>query len=164
MRMRRLFLQLLAGALAAAAAPAFAQPAPYPHQPVKVVFPFLPGGAGDMIARLVAENLSRRLGQQFVVENRAGAGGTIGADAVAKSAPDGYTLLFAPQGPFVINPFLMKDLPYDPLKAFAPISVVVEAPNVVAVNPQLPVRTLSGFIAYARTHPEKMTFASQGVG
>lgn len=164
MVMRRRFLQLLAAALAATAAPAFAQRAPYPHQPVKVVFPFLPGGAGDMIARLVSENLSQRLGQQFVVENRSGAGGTIGADAVAKASPDGYTLLFAPQGPFVINPFLMKDLPYDPLKAFAPVSVVVEAPNVLAINPQLPFRTVADFIAYAKAHPEKMTYASQGIG
>lgn len=141
-----------------------AEESQYPVRPVKIIVAFLPGGAVDLVARMVSEQLAARLKQPFVVENRAGAGGTIAADFVAKAAPDGYTFLFTAQGPLVINPFLMDNLPYDAEVAFAPVSVVVEAPNVLAINPSLPFRTVKDFIAFAKKQPEKMTFASQGLG
>ena len=136
----------------------------YPVRPVRIIVPFLAGGAVDLVARILGQGLSARLGQNFVVDNRGGAGGTIGADAVAKAAPDGHTLLFTAQGPLVINPFLMKQLPYDPQTAFAPISVVVEAPNVLTVHPPAPFGTVSEFVAYGKANPQSMTFGSQGVG
>jgi tripartite-type tricarboxylate transporter receptor subunit TctC len=144
---------------------AFAQDAArYPSKPIRIVVPFQAGGAVDIMARQIGQHLAEKLGQSVVIDNRAGAGGTMGADAVAKAAPDGYTLLFTAQGPLVMNPFLMKQLPYDAATAFAPISVVAQAPNVVAINPALPPRTLAEFIAYGKAHPDKMTFATQGLG
>ena len=137
-----------AALLVAAVAPAAAQTASYPSKPVTLVVPFPPGGSTDMIARTLAQQLQERLGQSFVVDNRGGAGGTIGADVVAKAAPDGHTLLFTAQGPLVINPFLMKQLPYDPQTAFAPISVVVEAPNVLTVLRPAPFGSVCEFVAY----------------
>lgn len=136
----------------------------YPKKPVKVIVPFLPGGAVDVMARLISQHLAERLGGTFIVDNRAGAGGTLGADLVAKAEPDGHTILFSPQGPLVMNPFLMKRLPYDAQTAFAPVSVVAEAPNVLAVSPSLPIRSLKEFIAYAKANPDKMTYATQGIG
>ncbi len=136
----------------------------YPIKPVRVVVPFQPGGSIDILARLFGAHLSERLGQQFIVENRAGAGGTMGADAVAKAPADGYTLLVTAQGPMVMNPFLMKKLPYDAQTAFAPISVIADAPNVLVVNPDMPIRSVADFVSYGKAHPEKMTFASQGIG
>lgn len=154
----------IATVLMAAFAGLAAAQAPYPSRPVRVVLPFLAGGSLDVIARAVADHASPRMGQPWIIDNRAGAGGTIGAELVAKAAPDGYTLLFTPQGPLVINPFLMKQLPYNAMTAFAPISVVVEAPNVLTIPPSLPFRTVPDFIAYAKSNPGKMTFASQGIG
>lgn len=136
----------------------------YPNRPVKIVVPFGAGGAVDLMARVIGVHLGERLGQPVLVENRVGAGGTIGADSVAKAAPDGYTFLFTPNGTLVVNPFLMKNLPYDPLVAFAPVLLVAEAPNVLAVSPSFPARTVADFIAYARKNPEKMTYATQGIG
>ena len=136
----------------------------YPARPVRIIVPFLAGGAVDLVARILSQGLGARLGQNFLVDNRGGAGGTIGADAVAKAAPDGHTLLFTAQGPLVINPFLMKQLPYDPQTAFAPISVVVEAPNVLTVRPPAPFSTVSEFVDHGKANPESMTFGSQGVG
>jgi tripartite-type tricarboxylate transporter receptor subunit TctC len=136
----------------------------YPSKPVTVIVPYLAGGSGDLLARMIGNHLTERMGQPFVIKNREGAGGTIGANVVAKAPPDGYTLLFTSQGPLTINPFIMKSIPYDGATAFAPISVVVEAPNVLVVNPQLPVRTLKELIAYGKQNPAAMTFATQGVG
>lgn len=132
----------------------------YPHKPVHIVVPFLAGGAVDVVARLMAEGLGKELGQSVVVENRAGAGGTIGADSVAKSAADGYTLLFTAQGPLVINPFLLDKLPYDALGDFAPISIVLEAPNVLAVRPTSEVKQFADM--KAKSVP--VTYATQGLG
>jgi tripartite-type tricarboxylate transporter receptor subunit TctC len=136
----------------------------YPSRPITMIVPYLAGGSGDLLARMVGQHLTQRSGQTVIVENRVGAGGTIGAAAVAKAAPDGYTLLFTSQGPLTINPFLLKSIPYDGATAFAPISVVVEAPNVLVVNPQMPVSSLKELIAYGKQNPAAMTFATQGVG
>ena len=116
---------------------------PYPNRPVRVVIPFLSGGALDQMARIVADNLSLRFKQAFVVEARAGAGGVIGTDFVAKSIPDGYTLLFSVQAPITAAPFLSKQLPYDPLTALIPISLVTIAPNVLIAYPGVPFKTVT---------------------
>ncbi len=136
----------------------------YPSRPVRFVVPFLAGGAMDMLARLLSQHMSTRFGQQFIVDNRAGAGGTIGSDVVAKAPADGYTLLLTPQGPLVINPFIMKKLPYDPRSAFAPVTVVVEAPNVLTAGPSAPYRTPREFFDYLEANDGKVSYASQGIG
>lgn len=136
----------------------------WPAKPVRFVVPFAAGGSIDVLARLMSRHLETRLGQSFVVENRTGAGGTVGADVVARAAPDGYTFLFTAQGPLVLNPFLMKRLPYNAETAFAPVTVVAEAPNVLVTNQEFPVSNFSQLLAFAKTHPDKMTFATQGVG
>ena len=144
-----------------AAAPAAAS---FPEKPVRIIVPFLAGGAVDIVARELAEGLSREFGQSVIVENRAGAGGTIGADAVAKSAADGYTLLFTAQGPLVINPFLLDSLPYDAQQAFAPISIVLEAPNVMAVRADSPLRTPADLIHAGKPANARVTYGTQGLG
>jgi tripartite-type tricarboxylate transporter receptor subunit TctC len=166
MRINKKFMSvLLAVMVSSLACQAVAQQKEhYPTKPIRMVVPFLPGGAVDIMARLIGQHLGERFGQPVIVDNRAGAGGTIGADLVAKSAADGHTLLFTAQGPLVMNPFLMKKLPYDAQTAFAPVSVVAEAPNVLAVSPAMPVRTVREFVAYGKQHPDKMTFATQGLG
>jgi tripartite-type tricarboxylate transporter receptor subunit TctC len=161
------FTKALARAFLAApliALPAAGANAAYPDKPVRIVVPFLAGGSIDVLARMTAQHLSAKLGQNFFVDNRAGAGGTIGADFVAKAAPDGYTLMFTAQGPLVINPFIMKQLPYEAKSAFAPVSVVVEAPNVLTARPGVPYRTFKDFLAFGKSHPDQMNFGSQGVG
>lgn len=136
----------------------------YPNKPVRVILPFLGGGALDQMARIVSDNLTLRLNQSFFVDVKAGAGGVIGADFVAKSVPDGYTLLFSVQAPLTAAPYLNKQLPYDGLNAFAPVSVVTEAPNVLIAWPGVSFRTVSEFLAVARSAPNKLSFASQGQG
>jgi len=153
----RLALALL---LAAACHAAQAQ---YPNRPVKMIVPFPPAGATDIVGRILAQKLGERLGQPVVVENKPGAGGAIGSDFVAKSAPDGYTLLMATSSTHSIGPVLQK-LPYDPLKDFAPVTHVANVPNVLIVSPQLPVGTMGEFIAYAKARPGQLNFASSGVG
>lgn len=135
----------------------------YPTHPIKVVVPFSPGGAVDGPMRVVAQELSKRLGQQVVVENKPGAGATIGSDSVAKAAPDGYTLLLASQTN-AISATLYKTLPYDPIEDFSPISLIGREPGVVVVNPSVPVKTLPDFIAYVKEHPGKIDYASSGNG
>lgn len=163
--MRQLKWIAAAFAIAAATLPTQAQDRQgYPDRPIKLVVPYGAGGAADIMARLIGMQLGKRLGQPVVVENRVGAGGTIGTDAVARAAPDGYTFLFTPNGPLVVNPFLMKNLPYEPLAAFAPVTLVAEAPNVLAVSPAFPGRTVAEFVAYGKKNPDKMTYATQGVG
>jgi len=145
----------------AAALPAVAQD--YPSRPVKVVVPFSPGGAVDGPMRVIAQELSRRLGEQVVVENKPGAGATIGADLVAKSPPDGYTLLLASQT-IAISATLYPKLPFDPIEDFAPITLIGREPGVLVVNPALPVKTLQELIAYAKERPGQLDYASSGNG
>jgi hypothetical protein len=143
--------------------PVLAQTA-YPTKAVRVVVPFLGGGALDQLARLISENLSVRLKVPFIIDARAGAGGVIGADYVAKSAPDGYTLLFSVQAPITAAPFLTKQMPYDPQTALSPISIVAIAPNVLIAWPGVSFRNVAEFLAVAKSAPNKLSFASQGQG
>jgi tripartite-type tricarboxylate transporter receptor subunit TctC len=136
----------------------------WPSKPIRFIVPFAAGGSIDVLARLMGRHLEARLGQSFVIENRPGAGGTVGTDVVARSPADGYTFLFTAQGPLVLNPFLMKRLPYNAETDFAPVTVVAEAPNVLVTNQKFPVSNLSELLAFAKSNPDKMTFATQGVG
>ncbi len=141
-----------------------AQAADYPDRPITIVVPAAPGGGGDFTARLLADGLARQIGQSVVVENRAGASGNIAAQYVARAKADGYTLLLAYSGTHVANPALFPDLQWDPIKSFAPVSLVITAPQVVVVNEKLPVTDLKGLIDYARQHPGQVNYASSGVG
>lgn len=138
--------------------------ADYPSKTVRIVVPFAPGGATDISARLLAPKLSQSLGQPVIVENRAGAGGTIGSDHAAKAAPDGYTLAFATSSTHGAAPSLYKNLPYDPVQDFEPISLLVSTPFVVAVKKDLPVTSVSELIALAKKSPGKLNYASPGIG
>jgi len=135
----------------------------YPNRPVKMVVPFPPGGTTDVIARLVAPALAKELGQQFVIDNRGGAGGTIGADIVAKAPADGYTLLLFHIG-MVYGPALYKTLPYDVVKDFAPVSLVGSAPSALIVPASLSAQTLAEFIALAKASPGKLNYGTAGIG
>ena len=147
-------LALLAGGAAAQS---------YPSRPVRVIVPFAPGGATDIIARLVAQKLADRLGQSVVVENKPGAGTTIGNAEVAKAKPDGYTLLFAPT-PFVISQVVYPTLPYDPQKDFAPVSLLAVSPFILVVNAAFPAKSTAELVAIAKAKPGTVTFASAGNG
>src|SRR6185369_4646451 len=114
----------------------------YPQAPIKLVVPFAPGGGADILARILSDPLAKRLGQPIVIENKPGAGATLGADAVAKAAPDGYTLLLTTPGPQITNPYLMPKLPYDPNKDLLPVVMLVQAVNVLVVTPSLPVKSV----------------------
>ncbi len=136
----------------------------YPDRPVRWIVPFPPGGAMDNIARTLGEAMGKSLGQSFVIENRAGAGGNIGATAVARARPDGYTIMIVANG-MAVNPALYPDMAYDPVKDFAPISLLAVVPNVLVVNPQrIQAKTVPEVIALAKAHPGKYTYASAGVG
>ena len=159
-------LRLAAVAIAAAlVSPASTMAEGYPERVVRIVNPFPPGGSVDVMARLLAQKLSENTGQQFIVETRAGAGGNVGAELVAKSDPDGYTLLFTAPGPLVVNQTLYtKGLPFDPTRDFAPIALFAISPIVLMVNPQLPVTNVQELIAYAKQHPGTINFGSAGNG
>jgi tripartite-type tricarboxylate transporter receptor subunit TctC len=144
------------------AAPALAQV--YPDGPVRVIVPYTPGGGADIIARLVSQKLSERLGQQFVIVNSSGAGGAIGAAAAALSKPDGYTLMLGQTGEMAVLPNVVSNLQYDPVKDFMPIAQITAYPYVIAVNPSLPANTLEEFIAYARAHPTELNYGTPGIG
>jgi tripartite-type tricarboxylate transporter receptor subunit TctC len=161
MRERILRPVFVAAVLLAFAAEAAGQA--YPTRPIRLVVPLSPGGFADTPARMITPRLSEALGQQVFVDNRPGAGATIGTDFVAKSKPDGYTLLFTGT-PHVISPALYKNLPYDPLKDFEPIIHVASGPYVLVVNPQLPVRSVQELIAAAKAQPGKIDYASSGNG
>ena len=137
---------------------------PYPARPVKLIVPFPPGGNTDIVGRLIAQKLSDGTGQQFYVENRGGAGGTIGAEVAAKSPPDGYTLFFATTGTLASAPSMQPDLRYDPVKAFAPISTLANAPVVVLVAAPVPVNTLQELVHAAKAKPGQLKFGSAGTG
>lgn len=164
---RRLFGAL--AVTAAAALPVLAQAqAAWPTKPVRIVVPFAPGGTTDILARSLAPELSKALGQSFIVENRGGAGGNIGADIVAKSAPDGYTFLMGTVGTHGINKSLYAKMPYDPQKDFAPVTLVAGVPNVMVVNAEKAaarnINTVADFIKYAKANPGKLNMASSGNG
>ena len=136
----------------------------YPSRPIRLVVPFPAGGTTDIMARAVAQKLSETWGQQVIVDNRPGAGGNIGSDLVAKAPPDGYTLLMGTVGTHAINPSLYARMPYDHVKDFAPVILVAGVPNVLVVNPSLPVHSVQELIAYAKANPGKLNFASSGNG
>jgi tripartite-type tricarboxylate transporter receptor subunit TctC len=146
----------------AVAGGAFAQS--YPNRPISIVVGFQPGGGTDTVARILAKNLGESLGQQIVVENRAGAGGNIATDHVAKSPSDGHTLLLGNVGALTVNPHIVANLPYDPLRDFAPITMAVIFANVLVVQPTLPAKTLAEFVKLAREKPGTITYASSGIG
>ena len=147
---------------------AYAQASPWPAKPVRIVVPFAAGGTTDILARAIAPELGKAFGQQFIVDNRGGAGGNIGAELVARSAPDGYTLLMGTVGTHGINRALYKQLPYDPIKDFAPVTLVASVPNVMVMNTEkarsLGINTVQDFIRYAQANPGKLNMASSGNG
>jgi tripartite-type tricarboxylate transporter receptor subunit TctC len=141
-----------------------AQDLNWPIKPVRLVVPFAPGGGSDIKGRVLAEHLTRHFGQRFIVENRAGMAGSLGAASVAKAPPDGYSILYTTPGPQITNPFLYKELPYDSEKELAPVIFLFRIPNVLVVNPKLPVHSIKDLIGYARANPSRMNFASTGGG
>ncbi|MHA7685781.1 Bug family tripartite tricarboxylate transporter substrate binding protein [Cupriavidus sp. PET2-C1] len=157
-RIRRAAACLLAGMALSAHAET------YPSKPVTLVVPFTPGGTTDILGRIVADGLGRKLGKPVIVDNRGGAGGNIGAAMVAQAKPDGYTLLMGYNGTNAINPSLYKRLSWDPIKSFDPISTVARVNNVVVVSPSLPVKTLPELVAYAKAHPGQLNYGSAGAG
>ena len=162
MRMQRIFLTALfvqASLLGAATAQAQAA---YPNRPIRLIVPFPPGGGAEATARVVVQRVSEGLGQPIVIESRAGAGGNIGSEAVARATPDGYTLLFTTSG-VTVAPHLQK-LAWDPLKDLAPVSLVVTYPLVIAAHPSTPATTLRELIAYAKANPGKLSYGSSGTG
>ena len=154
----------LAGALlaAVAAAPAVAQT--YPAKSIRMIVPFPPGGPNDILGRVMAAEMGRLLGQQVVIDNRGGAGGTLGSDLAAKAPADGYTLLLSGTASLSIAPSLYSKLPYDPVKDFAPVSLIATAPSILIAHPALPVRTVKDVIALAKAKPGQLNFASAGIG
>jgi tripartite-type tricarboxylate transporter receptor subunit TctC len=150
----------IAAALLALTASAAAQD--YPTKPVRLIIPFPPGGSNDVVGRMVALQLGDRLGKQVVVDNRGGAGGIIGTEAAAKSAPDGYTLLIISIA-HAVSPWLYK-LQYDPIKSFTPVAILASGPNVLVVNPSLPVHSVTELIALAKQKPGELNYASAGIG
>ncbi|MGB5079508.1 MAG: tripartite tricarboxylate transporter substrate binding protein [Burkholderiales bacterium] len=155
-------LFLIAGASAVAPGSAFSRS--WPARTVKIVVPFPPGNGTDILARLMSPRLSRDFGQAVIVENRGGANGMIGADAVARAAPDGYTLLFTSPSTHVTAQFLSKNLPYDPIRDFTPITAAVEPVTVMVMNPSVPANSIQELIAYAKENPGKLNYSSPGVG
>ena len=160
-------LTALAAAFAAAAALTAAAPAaaqPYPSKPIRIIVPFAPGGTSDILARAIGPHLTAAWNQPVIVENRTGANGNVGADYVAKSAPDGYTLFLSDMGALTINPSVYTSSPFDPVKDFAPVLMISYSPHVLAVHPSVPVNTVQELIAYAKANPGKLNFANSGTG
>ena len=141
-----------------------AQAQSYPQQSVRLVVPFAPGGGSDIMARTLSEPFAKQLGQPVVIDNKPGAGAVIGADIVAKSKPDGYTVLYTTIGPQITNPFLMKQLPYDAMADLAPVAMIGLLINVLAIHPSVPARNTKDFIQYAKANPGKVNFSSSGIG
>jgi tripartite-type tricarboxylate transporter receptor subunit TctC len=154
---------LLTAGAAALLMPADARAQPYPSRIIRIIVPFAAGGGSDIVARLLADRLGKRLQQTIIVENKPGAGAVIGADLVAKSAPDGYTLLFATPGPQILNPYLLKSLPYDP-KDFVAVATLLMSVNLMVVSSSVPAKTVRELIDYAKANPGKLNFASSGIG
>jgi tripartite-type tricarboxylate transporter receptor subunit TctC len=160
---RRRFLQLATGAVAFPAVARVAWAQAYPSKPVRIIVPFPAGNATDIVARLVGQSLSERLGHSFIIDNRPGAGGNIGTEAGAKSAPDGYTLMLVSPSA-AISPALYEKLNFNPLRDIAPVAGVGSAPYIVTLNPSFPAKTVPEFIAYAKANPGKVDYASTGSG
>jgi tripartite-type tricarboxylate transporter receptor subunit TctC len=163
MNRRSLLLGGLAGLAAPAIRPAFAQ-RDWPNQPIRLIVPFPPGAANDNLGRAIADQLSPRLGKPVVVENRAGAGGSVGSDAVARAAPDGYTLLLGHIGTLAVNPAIYPKLSYDPVKDFAPVAMIASLPNVLVVNPKQPFQDVKALVEFARGNPNALRYCSAGNG
>jgi tripartite-type tricarboxylate transporter receptor subunit TctC len=163
MQMLRLIALALAGAIGLGSnAGALAQQ--YPSKPVRVVVPFPPGGSTDILARVVGQKLAENLGQPVVIENRGGAGGNIGAELVAKSTPDGYTMLFSTSGIIVVNPHLYRKMAYDPIRDLEPVAMAATHGNLVLVHPSLPAKSIKDLIALAKAKPGQLNYGSGGVG
>jgi tripartite-type tricarboxylate transporter receptor subunit TctC len=161
---RSLLATACLGFAAVVAIPASAQTAAYPNRPITLVVPFAAGGTTDIVGRIVADGLSKKLGQSVVVDNRGGAGGNIGAAAVANAKPDGYTLLMGYNGTNAINPSLYGKLSWDPIKSFEPLSMIARVNNAVVVHPSLPIKTLPELVSYARANPGALNYGSAGAG
>ncbi len=162
MQSRIVLWTLSMGGLVAWATPALAQP--YPAKPIRLVVPYPPGGGTDIVARTLAQRVSAGMGQQMVVENRGGAGGNIGMEAVAKALPDGYTLVFAITAQLAVNPGLYPKLPYDPLRDYAPITLAGIAPYLLVTHPSLPAKSVKDLVALARAAPGELRYGSAGNG
>jgi tripartite-type tricarboxylate transporter receptor subunit TctC len=159
---RRVLLALAATGIALA--PAIASAQSWPSRPVTMIVPFAAGGGTDLLARALAQDLSEKLGQQFVVDNRAGAGGNVGAAAVAKAAPDGYTIMFGTPGPLANNKLMYKNLPFDPEQAFMPIVLIAKSPLIIAAKNTLPAKDIKELTAYAKANPGKLNVGVPGNG
>jgi tripartite-type tricarboxylate transporter receptor subunit TctC len=153
---------MVGAALLATAMPAGAQE--WPTKQVNFIVPFSAGGTTDLFGRLLAQHMHKSFGQPFIVENRAGAGGNLGAAAVAKAAPDGYTFLIGTVSTHAINPFLYSKLPYDTVKDFQPVSLIARLPNILVVHPSLPANTVQELIAHLKANPDKLSYGSSGAG
>jgi tripartite-type tricarboxylate transporter receptor subunit TctC len=160
---RRRFLQLTGAAVAAAARPQVASAFDYPTRPVRMIVPYPPGGSNDILARLIGQGLSQRLGQQIFVENRPGGGTNIGTEAVVRAPPDGYTLLVV-DNTAAINATLYVKLNFNFIRDIAPVAGIALQPGVMLVNPSFPAENVHDFIAYAKANPGKINFASSGIG
>ena len=160
--MKKIVKSLIAATLCAASFGALHAQS-YPNKPVKLIVPSAPGGFSDVVARILGQRLSTAMGQQFVIENKAGAGSIIGTDFVAKSAPDGYTLVLISSN-HVTNPWIYKSIPYDPLKNFVAVAKLVDSPYVLLVNPKVPARNVQEFVALAKAAPNTIHYASSGNG
>ncbi|QWD67938.1 tripartite tricarboxylate transporter substrate binding protein [Polynucleobacter sp. VK25] len=141
-----------------------AQTGSYPNRQIKIISPFATGGIADGFSRIIAQGLSEAFGQPVIVENKTGGGGNIGADFVAKSPADGYTLIMGSIGTHAVNPYLVKSMPYDPLKDFVPVVFVLDAEGLLAVNPSLPAKNVPELIAYLKANPGKVSYGSGGIG
>src|SRR5438445_5356699 len=158
------FLSAALALLLATASAAEVRAQPYPSRPIRLVVPFPPGGSTDILARALGQKLAEGLAQAVVIDNRPGAGGSIGSEAAARAAPAGYTLVMGQLGPLAVSPAIYRDLPDDPVKSFAPVSLMAIVPSVLVVNPQVPAASASELIAYARANPGKLTYGSAGSG
>jgi tripartite-type tricarboxylate transporter receptor subunit TctC len=158
---RRLFALLATGLLSVAAT---AQTGDYPTRHIRLVIPFTPGGSTDILGRTIGQQLQQAWGQTVIIDNVPGAGGSLGADKVAKAAPDGYTLLMGHIGTLAVTPSIYPRLPYDPVKSFAPVAWVARVPNVLVVHPSVPARNVRELVAYAKANPDKLNYGSGGNG
>jgi len=162
--MQKLFLTLILTSGFLTHPAAIAQANTYPNHQIKIISPFATGGIADGFSRIIAQGLSEAYGQPVIVENKTGGGGNIGADFVAKSPADGYTLIMGSIGTHAVNPYLVKNMPYDPLKDFVPVAFVLDAEGLLAVNPNVPVKNVSELIAYIKANPGRVSYGSGGIG